>query len=204
MLCARLLEHATDAEGLLEKVHKKARDILAGAGHMNRLIEDLLAMERLKDDRLELELAECAPAKLVEQALQLVTPQAEQKRLTLERSVAADLPHVRCDAHRLVQVLANLLGNAVKFTPEGGSIHAGVEPGGDALVFSVRDTGPGIPADSLVRIFERLWQVGPQRSVGTGLGLFIARGIVEAHGGRIWAESEPGEGSRFYFTLPCA
>lgn len=202
VLCAHVLERAVDESGLLDRVHRKAREILNGAGHMSRLIDDLLAGTRLEDGRLELDVEACPPARLVEEALAFAGPMAEEKSLQLAASVDDGVPDVRCDPHRLLQVLSNLIDNAVKFTPEGGTITVGIETEADAVVFSVRDSGPGIPADALGRIFDRLWQVGPQKSAGTGLGLFIARGIVEAHGGRIWAESEAGSGSRFYFTLP--
>lgn len=202
VLCARVLERLKDEPGLLVKAHRKAHEILVGAGRMNRLIDDLLALSRLEDDRLELDVETCSPERLVGEALELAGPVAEEKSLELAASVGDGVPDVRCDPHRLLQVLSNLIGNAVKFTPEGGTVTVGVEPGTDNVLFSVCDTGPGIPAEALGRIFDRLWQEGPQKSAGTGLGLFIARGIVRAHGGRIWAESEVGRGSRFYFTLP--
>jgi signal transduction histidine kinase len=102
----------------------------------------------------------------------------------------------------VLQVLSNIVGNAIKFTPEGGSIVVSSESHEDAVLFTVRDTGPGIDAEHLSRIFERYYQAGAPESRGVGLGLFIAKGIVEAHGGRIWVESIAGEGSRFFFTLP--
>jgi signal transduction histidine kinase len=112
---------------------------------------------------------------------------------------------VRCDRERALQVLSNLLGNAVKFTPEGGAVTCVVSTEREdegAVRFVVRDTGPGIPAAQLSRLFDRYWQARETQRLGTGLGLFIARGIVEAHGGRIWVESEVGRGSSFAFTLP--
>ncbi len=99
-------------------------------------------------------------------------------------------------------MLSNLLGNAIKFTPEGGTITVQADRRGDELMIAVSDTGPGIPADQLPHLFERYWQARPARQVGAGLGLYIAKGIVEAHGGRIWAESPAG--ARLIFTLPLA
>jgi two-component system phosphate regulon sensor histidine kinase PhoR len=130
----------------------------------------------------------------------------------LQTDCAADLPLIRADLPRLEQVLVNLIHNAVKFTPPGGEITLAAAPlspvgrgaGGEGVIrFSVRDTGPGIPADDLPRIFERFYRVDRSRSGGgTGLGLSIARHLVEAHGGKIWAESREGEGSTFFFTIP--
>jgi signal transduction histidine kinase len=105
------------------------------------------------------------------------------------------------DHERILQVLANLLTNAIKFTPAGGRILLRVEPVGQDVCFSVADTGPGIPSHQLESVFERFWQARSEDRRGLGLGLFISKGIVEAHGGRIWAESQPGKGSTFSFTL---
>jgi len=104
-----------------------------------------------------------------------------------------------------VQVLGNLLRNAIKFTPEGGQITVGVETGDKQLTFLVRDTGAGIPSDYQERVFDRFWQASDgARARGTGLGLSIAKGIIDAHGGRIWVTSVPGNGSTFSFTVPLA
>jgi two-component system phosphate regulon sensor histidine kinase PhoR len=147
--------------------------------------------------------------------------QAERAGLVLNADCPIDLPSIRADLPRLEQVLVNLIHNAVKVTPPGGEItltaaKAPLAPlgrgaggaalslsKGEGILFSVRDTGPGIPADDLPRIFERFYRVDRSRSGGgTGLGLSIAKHIVEAHGGTIWAESREGEGSTFYFTIP--
>jgi len=112
---------------------------------------------------------------------------------------------VLADPPRLEQVLVNLIHNAIKFTPPGGAVDLTAQPDGDFVCFTVRDTGAGIPADELERIFERFYKADRARSSGgTGLGLSISRHLVEAHGGRIWAESEEGRGSAFHFTLPVA
>jgi signal transduction histidine kinase len=118
---------------------------------------------------------------------------------------AEPLPEVFVDRHRVLQVFENLIGNALKFTPAGGRITVGAVAQSGAVLCYVRDTGPGIPAEAQPHLFDRFWQArrsGAQRRSGAGLGLAIVRGIVEAHGGRIWVESAPGEGSTFYFTLP--
>jgi len=111
---------------------------------------------------------------------------------------------VLADPDRLFQVFSNLIGNAIKFTPEQGRIELRVVQRGDWLEFSVSDTGPGITIEDQAHLFDRFWQSRQHRHQGTGLGLYICRGIVEAHGGRIWVESEPGKGSTFRFTLPAA
>jgi signal transduction histidine kinase len=110
---------------------------------------------------------------------------------------------VSCDHDAVLRVFGNLVGNAQKFTPPGGSITIGAELAGDAVKFSVSDTGPGIPAQDVSRLFQRGFR-GERRGVGLGLGLAIARGIVKAHGGEIGVESEPGKGASFWFTLPVA
>jgi two-component system phosphate regulon sensor histidine kinase PhoR len=132
-------------------------------------------------------------------------PQAERGGLTVVVDLPAGLPPVLADVERVQQVVANLVHNAVKFTPSGGQVTLSAEPVGQEMVISVRDTGVGIPTDDLPRIFERFYKADRARSGGgTGLGLAIARHIVQAHGGRIWAESTEGRGSTFYFSLPLA
>ena len=129
---------------------------------------------------------------------------AAAKSLTLGLSAAKDLAAVSADRDRLLQVLSNLIGNAVKFTPEGGTVEVRVEPEEGAVHFSVSDTGPGISPENLPRLFQPFWQAQRGSLDGAGLGLMIARGIVEAHGGAIQAESTPGHGSTFSFTIPAA
>jgi two-component system phosphate regulon sensor histidine kinase PhoR len=129
--------------------------------------------------------------------------QAERAGLTLRVDCPPDLPKVTIDAQRLEQVLVNLIHNAVKFTKPGGGVILFADAGAGEVRFAVRDTGIGIPADDVPRIFERFYRVDKSRTgSGTGLGLSIAKHIVEAHKGRIWAESTEGQGSTFYFTIP--
>jgi signal transduction histidine kinase len=125
--------------------------------------------------------------------------------VTLSASTAASVPAVHGDAARLIQVLTNLLGNSLKYTERGGAVMVTAASNGDEVLLTVRDTGSGIPAEQLPRIFERYYtrKRGANKS-GSGLGLSIARGIVEAHGGRIWVESVLGEGSSFFVALPAA
>jgi signal transduction histidine kinase len=134
----------------------------------------------------------------------MLRPLAEGSAIKLESHVAPNLPLVLADATRISQVLSNLVGNAVKFTGRGGLISISAERGEGEVRFSVIDTGSGIPPEQLPHIFGRFWQAKSADRRGIGLGLAIAKGIVEAHRGRIWVESSVGLGSTFYFTLPTA
>jgi two-component system phosphate regulon sensor histidine kinase PhoR len=152
-----------------------------------------------------LKLKKIAPKKLLVKAKERLGAQAERQNIKLTLIYPKVLPKVSADKPRLGQVLVNLLHNAVKFTPEGGEITLSAQQQGDTILFSIQDTGPGIPPEDLPRIFERFYKTDPARSSsGTGLGLSIARHLVEAHGGKIWAESIEGEGSTFNFTVPIA
>jgi signal transduction histidine kinase len=139
---------------------------------------------------------------LLAEALAHIEPQATARAVRLERHLDADF-QVSCDRVRILQVLANLLGNAVKFTPEGGMVRLEATRAQGMAHVRVRDTGPGIPPEAQAHIFERHWQAGGQDApLGSGLGLYIARGLIQAHGGHIWVESAVGNGSTFAFTLP--
>jgi signal transduction histidine kinase len=118
--------------------------------------------------------------------------------------VTADNVDAVCDRERVLQVLGNLIGNAIKFTPERGAVQISAETFDDEVLFAVRDTGVGVSAKQLPHVFDRFWQATPKTRLGSGLGLTIAKGVVEALGGRIWVESRPGDGTTFFFTLPLA
>ena len=137
---------------------------------------------------------------MLDDALLAAAPLAEAKRITLSANLI-DSPKLEADSERIFRVLSNLLGNAIKFTPEGGNITVRAQRCADELWITVIDTGPGIPADELPHVFDRYWKARPASQSGTGLGLYIAKGIVEVHGGRIWAESS-NCGARLTFTLP--
>ena len=176
---------------------------------LTQMVAELLELARIESGRVPLQMTATRPADVITSAVDRLRLQAERARLNLTVDSPESLPAIQADITRLEQVLVNLLHNAIKFTPPGGTIHisANVEDGEDGepvtVVFSVSDTGVGIAADDLTRIFERFYKADRARSSGgTGLGLAIARHIVEAHNGRIWAESVEGKGSTFYFSIP--
>ncbi|MEA2706622.1 MAG: hypothetical protein QOH22_1410 [Gemmatimonadaceae bacterium] len=169
---------------------------------MNRLVEDLLEVVRQESGKMTLVLEAVPAADILDQSAEMCQPSATEHGIFLEiREPTPDLL-VTADEERVLQVMSNLLGNALKFVPRGGSVVLGCERKGGEAVFSVADTGPGIAPEDLDLLFEKFWQRRRADSRGVGLGLAIARGIVEAHGGRIWAESTLGSGSTFFFTLP--
>jgi signal transduction histidine kinase len=176
--------------------------IQRAAERMDRLIEDLLAPAAGSGRPLALDQKRQPFEPLVEEALETMGPLAARKKLHLERKVESSLPPVSCDGPRLLQLWSNLLGNAVKFTPEGGTITVRVQARDGVIAVAVTDTGAGIPRAQLPFVFDRYWRGTSGTRQGTGLGLFIAKAIVEAHGGRIWVESTVGQGSTFYFTIP--
>ncbi|MBN8233312.1 PAS domain S-box protein [Corallococcus macrosporus] len=170
----------------------------------NRLIQDLLDVARMDGGILPVERKPLEVASLIQEALEQHRGLAEARSLRLQAHVPDGVPRVLADPERLSQILSNLLGNALKFTPEGGHVLLRVQPEAGQVRFLVTDTGPGIAAEDRPRIFERFWQAGPKRKEGAGLGLAIVKGLVEAHGGQVGVESAPGAGSTFFFTLPVA
>jgi signal transduction histidine kinase len=182
---------------------EQVEGIEAAARRMNRLIADLLDVTRLEGGkRLPIEVSPVEPAELLREAEELFRAQANAAAVTLDCELSESLPAVRADRHRVMQVLSNLIGNSLKFTPPEGWVRVRARLSGDEVAFSVSDTGPGIPKENMGDIFSPYWQAKRAERLGAGLGLAIARGIVEAHGGRIWVESEPERGTDFYFTLP--
>jgi len=171
-------------------------------GRLARLVDDLVDFARLERGRLQIVRAAQDPAAIASEALAVLEPLAVEQAVTLGLDAPSDLPPVSCDRHRILQVLANLLGNAVKVMPGGGAIRLSVRATAGEVHFTVADTGPGIATEDVARIFERYWRGQNPGYEGTGLGLAIARGVVEAHGGRIWVESAPRQGAAFTFSLP--
>jgi two-component system phosphate regulon sensor histidine kinase PhoR len=170
-----------------------------------QMVQELLELSRIESGQVGFEIAPVAVADVVRPPVERLRPQAERAELRLDLDLPPDLPRVLADAERVQQVVTNLVHNAIKFTPPGGTVvvSAWTQEDEDEVIISVRDTGVGIPADDLPRIFERFYKADRARSGGgTGLGLAIAKHIVLAHGGRIWAESVEGRGSTFYVALP--
>lgn len=178
--------------------------IRVAAQQMDRLITDLLDLRRIEAGRLPLDRDRHDAASVVAETVTSFRPLAAEKSLRLETALSEEGRAVFADRDRLLQVLSNLMGNAVKFTAEGGRIGVRITPRQDAVQFEVWDTGPGISPDHLPHLFDRFWQGRRSGPHSVGLGLTIAKGIVEAHGGRIWVESELGVGTRVYFTIPVA
>jgi signal transduction histidine kinase len=188
---------------LADEDREQLETIEASAKRMNRLIADLLDVTRLEGGkRLPIEPARVQAAELLREADELFRAQAAVASVTVEYHVEDNLPPVYADHHRVMQVLSNLIGNSLKFTPPAGRITASANRHDGMVRFLIGDTGPGIPHEHLSDIFSPYWQAKRTERLGAGLGLPIAKGIVEAHGGRIWAESDQGEGTKFYFTLP--
>jgi light-regulated signal transduction histidine kinase (bacteriophytochrome) len=194
-----MISHQTSAgapsSALLRDGPERIRN---SAAHMKALIDDLLDLAKIEANRFVLRRRSADSGVLIEESLRAASPLAAAKEIRIASQV--DPTTLQVDPEQIFRVLSNLLGNAIKFTPEGGTITVRAERRSDELMVAVSDTGPGIPADQLPHLFERYWQARPARQLGAGLGLYIAKGIVEAHGGRIWAESPAG--ARLIFTLP--
>ncbi len=188
---------AAVAKELLETVHEST-------ALMSRIIQDLLDIASIDAGRLSIDRRPQSLRPVLVHAVQMLQPIAIERQLTLTLDeVDSALPNVAMDADRVLQVLANLLHNASKFTEPGGAVRMAAERVGDQVQVSVQDTGRGIARDDLPRVFDRFWHDRQASTIrSTGLGLAIARGIVEAHGGRIWVESATDRGSTFTFTLP--
>jgi signal transduction histidine kinase len=184
------------------------RDTLAAISHasdrMQRLVQDLLDVAQIERGTFLLDLADHEPCSLLGEAERLMRSAARGRGIDLVVECADGLPSVRADGARVLQVLGNLVGNALKFTPEGGRVTLSCAASGESVEVVVRDTGPGIPAEAIPNLFEAFWQVHDSDRRGVGLGLWIVRSLVEAQGGTVQVESREGEGTRFGFTLPVA
>jgi protein-histidine pros-kinase len=174
------------------------------AGAMSRLLRDLLEATRIEVAGLSVRPAPQEAGSLVRQAVELLGPVAAEKQVVLEVRVAGDTGTVLCERERIEQALHNLVGNAIHFTPAGGRVVVSTEPHGDEVQIAVADSGPGIAPEDARNLFDRFWQGRGASRHGIGLGLFIVKSIVDAHGGRLWVASSPGSGATFVFTLPSA
>ena len=201
-MAVSLMLESTPPERVQER--RQVEIVRRAADRMNAMIQDLLDVKRMESGRLTIDAKPELPSGLINDTIDMLRPLAAGSTIRLETSIEDNLPAVVADSARIQQVLSNLVGNAVKFTPRSGRITVCAECVGNEVRFGVIDTGPGIPAEQLPHIFGRFWQAKTSDRRGIGLGLAIAKGIVEAHNGRIWVESHVGLGSTFYFTLPSA
>jgi signal transduction histidine kinase/CheY-like chemotaxis protein len=199
-----LIRTLPEQEGWPEKARARMEAMRGLVTQMQRLRQDLLDAVAVDARQLAVERSRHDPWSILQQVLEEFSALAGERALTLELETHSELPEVMADRLRVLQVFGNLVGNAAKFTPEGGRIVVGAAAAGDEIVFRVTDTGRGIVPENLPHVFDRFWKTGDGNQQGAGLGLAITKGIVEAHGGRIWAEAEPGVGSTFFFTLPVA
>jgi len=200
-MCARVLQDSPPSDAaargdLLETIR-------ASTDQVNRLIQDLVDIASIERGTLALEVRDEEPARIALQALHMFELEAKGHGVALQATLPTNLPLVAADAGRVVQVLGNLVRNAIKFTPEGGRVTLSVAPDDGGVRFIVSDTGRGIAAENHARIFDRYWELADgARTRGSGLGLSIAKGIIEAHRGEISVRSAPGQGSTFSFTIP--
>jgi two-component system phosphate regulon sensor histidine kinase PhoR len=168
-----------------------------------QMVNELLELSRIEAGYLIFDFLQIEPCMLIQKAVDRMMLQAERAGLTLSSNCPTDLPSVFADPERIAQVFINLIHNAIKFTQKGGWIQVSAYQDGQMVVFKVSDNGIGIAKKDLTRIFERFYKADRARSGGgTGLGLSICRHVVEAHGGKIWAESVENSGSDFYFSIP--
>ena len=201
LMGARLIDRFAEGGEPAARIKKANAGVVRAVNRMSRLVEDLLDLARLGAGQtlsVNLERTDLAP--LAAETVEMLEPVANAKGLLLENEVVQETL-VHCDRERVEQILSNLIGNAIKFTGAGGSISVAARETEHEIVVSVRDTGIGIPEEHLARIFEPYWQVDPQQKRGTGLGLFIVKAIVVAHGGRVGVETATRQGSSFWFTL---
>ena len=203
LLAAKVLERQLGKVGLAEHLGS-VQTILRSVSRANRLIHDLLDVARMEGGALRITKRQCPARQLLVDAVNAQELRAADASIAMRVDAAEGLPDVDADRERLLQVLDNLVGNAIRFTPTGGTITLGATSLPGEVLFRVADTGAGIPPENLGRVFERFWQASRVERHGAGLGLPICKGIVERHGGRIWVESEPGAGTTFNFTIPTA
>jgi signal transduction histidine kinase len=202
VLTATQIARSAAARKAGSRMRRRTDGIRRAAAQMARLVDDLDDLSKIEAGKLLFVAKELRDARqLVRQSVETFRPLARARKLTLKMELGRDRCRLFCDGDRIQQILSNLIGNAVKYTREGGKITVRARRSGSEIIFSVGDTGTGIPADQLAHVFEPYWQARPTRN-GLGLGLSVAKAIVDAHGGRIRVESTVGRGSTFSFALP--
>jgi len=193
-------------DGVLSATPETFQQVYSEADRLQRLVNDLQELSRVEAGAYQLKRESVSPADLIETAVRYLARQFEEKEIRLETKLSAELPNVYADKDRILQVLTNLLGNALQYTPTGGSVTVTAASVKSEIVISITDTGIGISPDHLSLIFKRFYRTDKSRarvSGGSGIGLTIAQALIKAHHGRIWAESAgEGKGSTFHFTLP--
>lgn len=200
LLTGAVLGRVGDSDTLMDRADVES--IRSAARQADDLIQDLQDVSRISASRLRVEQRVVSIVDVVEDAADMFEPAMREAGITFEQRIDRDVRPLPADRARLLQVLSNLLGNAVRFTPRGGAVTLTLAAHTSAVRVAVRDTGPGVPLQNVHRVFERYWQAPRLQRTGSGLGLYIARGIVEAHGGEIGVISAAGQGSEFWFTLP--
>jgi PAS domain S-box-containing protein len=197
-----LIKRTRDGNQEAKVLERQLGSMQSSILRMTRLTSDLLDVTKIESGRLSIEMGEWDTGQIVSEVLMSLEPLALEKNIRIRRHFSPGNLVLPCDRQRIMQVVSNVVGNALKFTHEGGVVDVSVSDEGEKVSFIVTDNGPGISADELPHIFDRFWQAKDKAFMGTGLGLSIVKGIVEAHGGRIWARSEQKQGTSFYFTLP--
>lgn len=203
MLAAAILR-SDETAALPEPVAEHAAVMLQAALQMDALIQDLLDVSKLESGRMAVQPRVVSMAELVADSIDVLRPSAEQAGVVISTSFPDRLPDVDVDPARITQVLANLISNGIKYSPHGGEVRVSAVADEDVVRVSIEDNGVGIAAAELPRVFDRFWQSKRTNRSGAGLGLTIARGLVRAHGGRIWIESTVGTGTTVHFTVPRA
>jgi len=198
----RKFQITNDATIPTAQIQKMMQSIERATTRAILLITDLLDFSKVTSGKLEVVLKPVPVGQLISESVDFLKILALERSLDLNWETQSTDLEVQCELGRIQQVLSNLIGNAIKFTPPGGKINVKAEKLQNEMIFSVRDTGPGIHQQDIPHLFERYWQAKETKQFGSGLGLAICKGIIDAHHGRIWAESEFGHGSVFYFTLP--
>jgi signal transduction histidine kinase len=203
-MAASFLLETSPPGGEWATARKQLEIIKRGSDRMNRMIRDLLDIARIESGGLAIERAQIAVQPLMDEVAAMARPAAEKHGQRLEYRVANGLPAIAADRDRLLQVFSNLVDNAVKFTPQGGTITVAADAEEGAVRFCVSDTGCGIPLEHVPHLFDRFWQATRTDRRGIGLGLPIVKALVEAHGGDITVKSAPGQGTTFQFSIPTA
>lgn len=201
-----LIQESEEIQGLDQPYQRLLSNVSRSVWMMNELTNDLSEVADLSSGGVRLDKELVSPSQILAPVVEMATPLSQLKNQRLDVDIHPDLPKILVDARRLEQVLTNMVANAIKYTPTSGIIRASVYPNSTSIKFQVSDNGRGIPQDDLERIFEPFYRVARESNEtpvpGTGLGLALAKTLVELHGGKIWAESPPGEGSVFCFTIP--